>query len=138
MRQTNIPLVLWDYCVEYNTKFRCLTTTDIFDLNGRTPFENVLGFTPDVSEIVEFGWFEWVWFHNPVDPTKDQLGRWKGLAHNVGQGLAYYILNMNADAVIRSAVSKTSDNDIAPLDIRTRQNEYIVTYLNSTLMIWMS
>ena len=75
MRGTNIPLVLWDYCVEYNSDLRCMTATDIYDLNGRTPFESVLGFTPDISELVEFQWFDWVWYYNPVDPTKDQLGR---------------------------------------------------------------
>ena len=89
MRRTNTPIVLWDCCIEYNSEIRCMTATDIFDLNGRTPFENVLGFTPDISELVEFSWFQWVRYYNPVDPTKDQIGRWMGPTHNVGQGLAY-------------------------------------------------
>ena len=101
-----------------------MTATDIFDLNGRTPFENVLGFTPDISELVEFSWFQWVWYHNPVDPTKDQIGRWMGPAHNVGQGLAYYILNTNAEVVVRSTVSKVSDDDISPSDLRERQESF--------------
>ena len=110
--------------MEYNSELRCTTAADIYDLNGRTPFESVLGFTPDISELVEFGWFDWVWFHNPVDPTKDQLGRWMGPAHNVGQGLAYYILNNNAEVVIRSTVSRIIDDDKSPMDLRTRQSEF--------------
>ena len=66
-----------------------MTATSMFDLNGRTPFETVLGFTPDISELVEFDWYQWVWYHDTVSPHKDQLGRWLGPAHNVGQGLAY-------------------------------------------------
>ena len=121
MRRTNTPLVLWDYCIEYNSDIRCMTATSIFDLNNRTPFEAVLGFTSDISELVEFGWFQWVWYHNPVDPTKDQIGRWMGPAHNVGQGLAYYILNINAEVVVRSTVSKINDDDITPMDLEERQ-----------------
>ena len=124
MRRTNTPIVLWDYCVEYNSEIRCMTATDIFDLNGRTPFENVLGFTPDISELVEFSWFEWVWYHNPVDPTVDQIGRWMGPAHNVGQGLAYYVLNTNAEVVVCSTVSKVSDDEISPMDLRERQESF--------------
>ena len=55
MRRTNTPIVLWDYCVEYNAELRCITSTDIYDLNGRTPFETVMGFTPDISELADFG-----------------------------------------------------------------------------------
>ena len=101
-----------------------MTATDIFDLNGRTPFENVLGFTPDISELVEFQCFQWVWYHNPVDPTKDQIGWWMGPAHNIGQGLAYYILNMNVEVVVRSTVSRIKDDDICPTDLCTRQLEF--------------
>ena len=124
MRRINTPLVLWENYVEYNSKLRCMTATEIYDLNGRTPFECVLDFTPDISELVEFSWFQRVWHHDPIDPTKDQLGRWMGPAHNVGQGLAYYILNINVGVVVRSTVSKNSDNDIAPMDLRERQEEF--------------
>ena len=46
--------------------------TDMFDLDDRTQFESVLEFTPDISELViKFSWFQWMWFHNPVDLSKD-------------------------------------------------------------------
>ncbi len=62
--------------------------------------------------------------NNPVDPTKDQIGRWMGPAHNIGQGLAYYILNMNAEVIVRSTVSKINNDDMCPVDLRTRQEEF--------------
>ena len=130
MRKTNTPLVLWDYCAEYTAELRCMTATNLFDLNNRTPFETVLGFTPDISELVEFGWYQWVWYHDPVHPDKDNLGRWLGPAHNIGQGLAYYILNHNAEVVVRSTVSGIKDDYISPMDLESRQKEFILTELN--------
>ena len=101
-----------------------MTSTDIYDLNGRTPFESVLGFTLDISELVEFGWYDWVWYHDPVNPKKDNLGRWLGPAHNVGQGLSYYILNNNAEVIVQSTVSSLSQDYMAPMDLRFRQDEF--------------
>ena len=124
MRRTNTPLVLWDYCTEYNTELRCMTATNMYDLNGRTPFETVLGFTPDISELVEFSWYQWVWYHDPVNPHKDQLGRWLGPAHNVGQGLAYYILNSNAEVVVRSTVSAVDEQEMDSYDLGIRKREF--------------
>ena len=47
-----------------------------------------------------------------------------GPVHNVGQGLAYYILNANAEVLVRSTVSRISDDDISPMDIRERQESF--------------
>ena len=124
MRRTNTPLVLWDYCTEYNTELRCMTATSMFDLNGRTPFETVLGFTPDISELVEFDWYQWVWYHDPVNPHKDQIGRWLGPAHNVGQGLAYYVLNPNAEVIVRSTVSAVNEGEMDSHDLGARKTEF--------------
>ena len=101
-----------------------MTATNLFDLNGRTPFEIALGFTPDISELVEFGWYQWICYHDPVHPDRNNLGRWLGPAHNVGQGLAYYILNANAEVIVRSTVSSIEDDDIAPMDLGERQKEF--------------
>ena len=100
-----------------------MTSTDMYNLNGRTPFENVMGFTPDISELVEFGWFGWVWYHDPVNFGKDNLGGWLGPAHNVGQCLSYYILNHNAEVIVRSIVSTINQDYMAPMVLRTRQEE---------------
>ena len=101
-----------------------MTATSMYDLNGRTPFETVLGFTPDISELVEFNWYQWVWYHDPVNPHKDQLGRWLGPAHNVGQGLAYYILNSNAEVVVRSTVSAIDEAEMNSYDLEIRKRKF--------------
>ena len=124
MRRTNTPIILWDYCVEYNAELQYMTSTDIYDLNGRTLFESVLGFTPDISELVEFGWYDWVWYHDPVNPNKDNLGRWLGPALNVGQGLSYYVLNPSAEVIVHSTVSSVNHDDMVPMDLESRQEEF--------------
>jgi hypothetical protein len=87
MKSTSTPVVLWDYCWEYCAAIKSLTASPNIYLNGKTPFEPVHGYMPDISEYVTFKWYDWVWFHEPSNPEKQELGRWLGPAHNAGQGL---------------------------------------------------
>ena len=47
-----------------------------------------------------------------------------GPAHNVRQGLACYILNHNAEVVVRSTISSINEQDMIPSDLETRQDEF--------------
>ena len=108
MRKTNTPIVLWDYAFQYTASLITRTATDMFSLEGVTPFESVHHYTPDISEFVYFPWYSWVWFHEPIAEDHQQLGRFCGPAHDTGQGLAYYILKDNGTVVIRSTVKPLS------------------------------
>ena len=124
MRRTNTPLVLWDYCVEYNAELRTLTASNNINLSGRTPYELVMGYTPDISELVEFEWYQWVWYHDPSSSERTLLGRWLGPAHNAGQGLAYYILNGNGEVVMRSTVVPVSKEELSQPAVQERQKSF--------------
>ena len=39
MRRTNTPIVLWDYCIEYNADLRTMTASNNIELSGRTPMK---------------------------------------------------------------------------------------------------
>ena len=49
MESTNTPRKFWDYCWEYFTEIKCNTATKSIYLEDRTPYESVMGFTPDIS-----------------------------------------------------------------------------------------
>ena len=124
MRRTNTPVVLWDYCVEYNAELRSMTASNNVNLSGRMPFELVMGYTPDISELVEFDWYQWVCFNDPASPGRTQLGRWLGPAHNAGQGLVYYILNENGEVLMRSTVVSIPDDELSHPPLMERQQSF--------------
>ena len=104
MKRTGTPVRLWDYCWTYAADVRSLTCSDNIYLDGETPFGKVHGYTPDISEYLTFQWYDWIWYHDPDDPDKSRIGRWLGPAHDIGQGLAYYVLSEKGKVVIRSTV----------------------------------
>ena len=94
------------------------------NLSGCTPYEQVMGYIPDISELVEFEWYQWVWYSDPVSPSRTLLGRWLGPAHNAGQGLAYYILNENGEVVMRSTVVPPRNEELTQASIQERQKSF--------------
>ena len=77
-------------------------------LDGSTPFEKVCGYTPDISEFILFSWYEFLWYFTTQDSQRNQLGCWLGPAINLGQGLAYNVLTINAKIIVQSTVTSLS------------------------------
>ena len=124
MRSTNTPVRLWDFCWEYSSAIRSLTASNHPLLDGVTPFEKVMGYTPDIAEYLLFDWFQWVWFHEPADPDNSRLGRWLGPSYHSGQLLASRILTEKGTVVTRSSVSSLSPSENASPEIQRRKNDF--------------
>ena len=127
MKTKLTPIVLWDYCWVYVSELRSLTAANNIYLDGQTPFANVMGYTPDISEFLTFGWYDWVWYHDPTNLDKPEIGRWLGAAHDVGQGLAYYVLTSKGTVKTRSSVSPFTDGDHASVDTKRLMSDYTAT-----------
>jgi hypothetical protein len=67
MQSTQAPKRLWDFCAVYACEIHSLTAHRHFPLQGRTPYEMVTGRTPDISEYVEFSWYESLWYYDQED-----------------------------------------------------------------------
>ena len=59
--------------------------------------------TPDIYEYASFSWFQWLWFFDET-PKTNQLCRWLGPTHGVGQGFCFYILTNNGGFITRSSL----------------------------------
>ncbi len=124
MQSTNTPIVCWDYCWEYASAIRSHVAVNNVLLDDVTPYEKVHGYTPDVSEYTMFKWYDWVWFHDPDSPEKMSLGRWLGPAHNIGQGLAHYVLADTGKVRCRSTVKEVSKSERNTAEFQERAKLY--------------
>ena len=62
--------------------------------DGLPALERLTRDTIDISEWLEFEFYDLVWFcNNQSDDTKAMLGRWLGVSHRVGSALCYWILS---------------------------------------------
>ena len=63
----NIPDRLWDYVIDYVCETANMTVNSSRYSDGRTPMEIISGETPDLSEYLGFGFYDWVMYRNNAD-----------------------------------------------------------------------
>ena len=104
MHRSKCPEAFWCYGMEYIKEIRKVTAKPTLD--WRTPIEVLTGETPDCSEKLEFDLYGWVKYKDPKALLGDDvaLGRWLGVAHDVGQAMTYWVLKANGYVVARSSV----------------------------------
>ena len=112
MHNNAVPESLWDFGLQHVARIRSFVARD--SLHGRTPFELMTGQTPDISDIMHFGFYDWVMFYEPAGfPSKREfLGRWLGPAEHVGQALCSYILKENGQIIARSTVRPLTPEEL--------------------------
>ena len=60
--------------------------------NHRTSLEILTGETPDITEYLDFGMYDWVRYKQNAGLGEPQIGRWLGVSHRVGPLMSYWIL----------------------------------------------
>jgi hypothetical protein len=100
MIKTGAPKRLWDHCIELEGLICSHTTNDIYATGREVPETIMNGGTADISQICEFGWYDWVMFRNTVNtiafpPKRLTFGRYLGPAIDIGSALAAKILKQN-------------------------------------------
>ena len=123
MRQRKkIPTRLWDYAMVHITKLLNLTARG---RNERTGQEEITGETPDISEYVDFDFYDWVWYWDTPDKENSpKIGRWLGPSHRIGAAMCYYILVKNGQVISRSSVQHLTKIEMMKDEIKTQLDEY--------------
>mmetsp|Transcript_10819 Transcript_10819/g.15255 ORF Transcript_10819/g.15255 Transcript_10819/m.15255 type:complete len:529 (+) Transcript_10819:911-2497(+) len=67
MRSTNSPLCLWCYCAQRRVRIHNVIPKDLFQLQGSNPITATLGLQPDISNICQYGWYDWCYFREESD-----------------------------------------------------------------------
>jgi hypothetical protein len=107
---TNTPYEWWPLCVEYIATVKNHTSRPT--LGNRTPMEKRTSQTPDVSKLLQYRWWEPVYFLD--EEGVETLGRWAGIAENVGDELMFIVVSeATCQAMFRSDL-RTATNPNAP------------------------
>ena len=125
MREMNSPLCLWDYCVERRARINNLTAKNAFKLHGSTPHTATTGDEGDISNLCQYGWYEWCYFRDQTAAfpnNKEVLGRVLGPARGAGNEMARWILKSNGRVVPRRSLRPLNVDEIhSPIEIKKRE-----------------
>ena len=104
--RTNCPRALWTYGIPHFATLMRHTASNAANLDGKTPIGAILGETPDISHLLDFGWYNWVWFKENAGLAVPQLGRFLGIADSASNIMSYYVLPESGIPVIAGTVQR--------------------------------
>ena len=116
MKESNFPLILWDYCTEHCARIHNLTTKSLFQLNDQNLMSVTLGDEGDISNLCNFNWYDWCYYREQSSPflvDKDLLGRVLGPAKNAVNEMTQWILKGNGRIVPRRTVRPLKPEELA-------------------------
>ncbi|KAI2501830.1 Reverse transcriptase (RNA-dependent DNA polymerase) [Fragilaria crotonensis] len=91
---------------------------------GRTPLEIITGETPDISEYLDFEFYDWVTFRSNAGLGEVQLGRWLGVSHRVGRLMSYWILPDSAIPISATTVQRLTNDERSTDEVKRQMSEY--------------
>jgi hypothetical protein len=126
MQKKNVYSRLWDYGLVYEGE---LLTRTSHGNDGRSGYEQVTGKTPDISEWLDFEFYELVcWWDQPNKPNINnetkRLGRWLGVSHRVGSDLCYWIITDSGQVVLKTSVEHVTHDDYLNKDTKGKVKEF--------------
>ena len=124
MLKKKTPRRLWDYGLRWVCEIMQRTASWSGSLEGRTPLEMVTGETPDISEYLDFGFYDWCWYHENAGLGEIKLGRWLGVSHRVGSAMSYWVLTSTCQVVSRVLVSRVTNLEQQTDEVQQQQGDF--------------
>ena len=112
MVRKNVPQRLWDYGLLWVCDIQNRTSNSSRGLDGRCPLERITGETVDISEYLDFGFYDWVWYRDNAGLGMTKLGRWLGVSHRIGTLMSFWILTATGKVLSRTTVQRVTNLEL--------------------------
>ena len=91
---------------------------------GRTPIEIITGDTPDISESLDYEFYDWVLYRSNAGLGEVELARWLGVSHRVGRLTSYWILPASGIPISASTAQRLTYDERNTEEMRKRMEDY--------------
>ena len=124
MPKNKVPERLWDYGLVWIRKTGNLSVSSSRYASGRTPLEYTTGETLDISEYLEFTFYDWVTYCSNVGLGDLYIGRWLCVSHKFGQAMLYWIPPVSGIVISCTTVQRLTRSDKATGKWKSRMSDY--------------
>lgn len=125
--QSNCPLILWDYALERRAKIICSTPRSNHLLDGNTPHTRLTGQVADISNLIDFKWYDWIVYR--VEGQKfpfqhQKIGRALGPATHAGNMMSQWVLTATGDVMPIQTLRRLTDSEKNNQSMKDRMKEF--------------
>ena len=124
MLKKKVPPRLWDYGFTWVCETDNLCANMSRHADGRTPLEIITGKTPDISEYMDFGFYDWVLYRSNAGLGEVEVARWLGVSHRVGRLMSYWLLPISGIPISATTVQRMTNDEKATEEMQKRMSQY--------------
>ena len=115
-----IPKRLWDYTLRWVCEIMQRTANTSQSAKGRVALEQITGETPDISEYIDFGFYDYAWCWENAGLGERQLVRWLGISHKVGSQMCYFVIKANGQILSRTSVQRVTNLEMKTSEVQAQ------------------
>ncbi len=125
MRSKGVPKRLWDYGLVWASEINKRIARGP---EARTPLEEAAGSTPDISEWLDFDFYDLCWYWqgptHELTEAKAEISKILGVAHQIGSDLCYWVLTESGQVIARTTVQRITKEDFLLPQVTTKMQEF--------------
>ena len=124
MVRKRVPRRLWDYGIVWVCEVMSMTANSSFALQGCTPLEQLTGETPDISEYLDFSFYDYIWYRDNAGVGDNKFGRWLGVSHRVGNLMSFWVLTEAGHVISRTTVQRVTNLELTTNEVKQRAKDF--------------
>ena len=86
--------------------------------------EVITGETPDISEYMDFDFYDWVLYRSNAGLGEVEVARWLGVSHRVGRLMSYWLLPISGIPISATTVQRMTNDEKATEEMQRRMAQY--------------
>ena len=118
MIRRRVTRELCDYGIRWVSETTSLTHSSSGNLEGALPLTEVTGDTSDISEYLDFGFYEKIWFKDNAGVSPFEPGHWLGVYHRTGRLMCYHVLTQRGTVISRSTVQRVTNIEKTTAEVK--------------------
>ena len=118
MIRQRVPKEIWDYGIRWVSETMSLTYSSAGSLEGSIPLTAVTGETSDISEYLDFGFYDRIWFKDNAGLSPFEPGRWLGVSNRTGRLMCYHVLTQRGTVISRSTVQRVTNLELSTAAVK--------------------
>ena len=88
------------------------------------PLEIVSGETPDISEYLDFGFYDKVSYRENAGLGETKHGKWLGVSHKTGSLMSYWVLTAQCTVISRTSIQRITSLELQTNEMSERYKEF--------------
>ena len=122
----NIPDRLWGYGITWICKTGNVTASSSRYADGRTPLEYITGETSDITEYLDFKFYDWVMYKSNAGIDGPELNIWLGVSHRMGPFMSYWILPASGLPISCNTVQHVTQLEMVTTEMKEKMKSFTV------------